>query len=142
MGTIEILNDLQLIVKDEKVGASEAALLGMLKIRPFHYGLVCLNVYDEGSVYHPDVLDIQPEDLIKRFLSGVSNIAAVSLAMGYPTVASVPHSIVAGFKNVAAVCLEADIDIHKLQASRNTWLIHRSLSAKWPHQRQKNQPLV
>jgi len=113
-GTIEILNDLQLIVKDEKVGASEAALLGMLKIRPFHYGLVCINVYDEGSVYHPDVLDIQPEDLIKRFLSGVSNIAAVSLAMGYPTVASVPHSIVAGFKNVAAVCLEADIDIPQI----------------------------
>jgi len=113
-GTIEILNDLQLIVKDEKVGASEAALLGMLKIRPFHYGLVCLNVYDEGSVYHPDVLDIQSDDLIKRFMSGITNIAAVSLAMGYPTVASVPHSIVSGFKNVASVCLEADIDIPQI----------------------------
>lgn len=113
-GTIEILNDLQLIVKDEKVGASESALLGMLKIRPFHYGLICLNVYDEGSVYHPDVLDIQADDLIKRFMSGITNIAAVSLAMGYPTVASVPHSIVSGFKNVAAVCLEADIDIPQI----------------------------
>jgi len=113
-GTIEILNDLQLIVKDEKVGASESALLGMLKIRPFHYGLICLNVYDEGSVYHPDVLDIQADDLIKRFMSGVTNIAAVSLAMGYPTVASVPHSVVNGFKNVAAICLEADIDIPQI----------------------------
>merc|ERR1712019_207468 len=89
--------------------------LSMLKIRPFHYGLVCANVYDEGSVYHPSVLDIKPDDLIQRFLSGVTNIAAVSLAIGYPTTASVPHSIVNGFKNVAAVCLEADIDIPQIQ---------------------------
>jgi large subunit ribosomal protein LP0 len=113
-GTIEILNDIHLIKKDEKVGASEAALLGMLKIKPFHYGLVCNTVYDEGSVYSPDVLDIKPEDLRKQFCDGVANITAVSLAIGYPTVSSVPHLVVNGFKNLAAVCLEADIDIPQI----------------------------
>ena len=49
------------------------------------------------------------------FVQGVGNIAAVSLEIGYPTVASVPHSIVNGFKNVASVCLEADIDIPEIQ---------------------------
>ena len=34
-------SDIHLIKKGEKVGASEAALLGMLKIYPFSYGLVC-----------------------------------------------------------------------------------------------------
>ena len=38
----------------------------------------------------------------------------MSLEIGYPTVASVPHSMVNGFKNVAAVCLEADIDIKEI----------------------------
>jgi len=113
-GTIEILNDIQLCKKGEKVGASESALLGMLKIRPFHYGLVCRSVYDEGSVYAPEVLDIKPEDLVQRFCDGIANVAAVSLAIGYPTVASVPHSIVNGFKKLAAVCLEADIDIPQI----------------------------
>ncbi len=47
---------------------------------------------------------------------GIANIAAVSLEIGYPTVASVPHSVVNGFKNVAAVCLEADIDIPQIAA--------------------------
>merc|ERR1712048_224787 len=42
-------------------------------------------------------------------------ILQLSLAIGYPTTASVPHSIVNGFKNVAAVCLEADIDIPQIQ---------------------------
>merc|ERR1712034_59909 len=115
-GTIEILSDIHLIKKDEKVGASESASLGMLKIRPFHYGLVCCTVYDEGSVYSPAVLDIKPDDLITRFMEGIANIASVSLAIGYPTVCSVPHSVVNGFKNIAAVCLEADIDIPQIAA--------------------------
>jgi len=113
-GTIEILNDIHLVKFGEKVGASEAALLSMLKIKPFHYGLVCKTVYDEGSVYSPEVLDIRPDDLIKRFCDGVANITAVSLAIGYPTVSSVPHIVVNGFKNLASVCLEADIDIPQI----------------------------
>lgn len=113
-GTIEILSEIHLIHKDEKVGASEAALLQMLKIRPFHYGLIINAVYDDGSIFSPAVLDITDDDIIKTFCSGISNIAAVSLAIGYPTTASVPHSIVNGFKNVAAVCLEADIDIPQI----------------------------
>jgi len=113
-GTIEILSEIHLIKMDDKVGASEAALLQMLKIRPFHYGLIINAVYDDGSIFSPAVLDITDDDIIKTFCSGIANIAAVSLAIGYPTTASVPHSIVNGFKNVASVCLEADIDIPQI----------------------------
>ena len=38
-GTIEILSEVHLITLGEKVGASEATLLQMLKIFPFTYGL-------------------------------------------------------------------------------------------------------
>jgi large subunit ribosomal protein LP0 len=113
-GTIEILSDIHLIKKDEKVGASEAALLQMLNIKPFHYGLIVEQVYDNGAVFSPEILDITDDDILKKFTSGISNIAAASLAIGYPTVASVPHSIVNGFRNLAAVCLEADIDIPQI----------------------------
>jgi large subunit ribosomal protein LP0 len=114
-GTIEILSEIHLIKVDEKVGASEAALLQMLKIRPFHYGLSINSVYDDGSIFSPSVLDITDDDIIGIFCTGIANIAAVSLAIGYPTTASVPHSIVNGFKNLAAVCLEADIDIPQIE---------------------------
>jgi len=88
----------------------------MLNIRPFHYGLIVKTVYDNGSVFNPEILDIKDEDLIMKFCAGLSNIAAVSLSIGYPTTASVPHSIINGFKNVAAVCLESDIDIPQIAA--------------------------
>jgi len=108
-GTIEILSDVHLIKVNEKVGASEATLLNMLKISPFSYGLIIQQVYDSGTVFEPAILDITDEDLHKRFLEGVANIASVSLAIGYPTVASVAHSIVDVFKNVVAVAVETDI---------------------------------
>merc|ERR1712150_118927 len=113
-GTIEILSDIHLIKQDEKVGASEAALLQMLNIKPFHYGLQVSQVYDNGAIFSPDVLDITDDDIIKKFCGGITNVAAASLAIGYPTVASVPHSVINGFKNIAAVCLEADIDIPRI----------------------------
>jgi len=107
---VEILNEIHLIKKDDKVGASEATLLNMLNISPFTYGLVIRQVYDSGTVFDPEILDITPEDLRAKFLAGVRNVAAVSLAIGYPTLASVPHSIVNGLKNLIAVAVETDIN--------------------------------
>lgn len=108
-GTIEILNEIHLIHKGDKVGASEATLLNMLNISPFSYGLVIQQVYESGTVFEPEILDITPEDLRAKYLQGVQNVAAISLAIGYPTVASAPHSIVNGLKNLIAIACETDI---------------------------------
>jgi len=108
-GTIEIVNDVQLMKEGDKVGASEATLLNMLNISPFTYGLVVQQVYDQGTVFSPKVLDITDDDLMKTFTEGLSNVAAVSLAIGYPTIASVPHSVVRGFQNLLAIAAVTDI---------------------------------
>lgn len=108
-GNIEIVNDVHLLKPGDKVGASEAALLNKLNISPFTYGMEIIQVYDNGSLYGPEVLNIKDSDLIASFLSGVRNVAAVSLAVGYPTVASVPHSVVNGYKNVLAIALATEI---------------------------------
>uniref|UniRef100_V5HJ39 Large ribosomal subunit protein uL10 n=1 Tax=Ixodes ricinus TaxID=34613 RepID=V5HJ39_IXORI len=71
-GTIEILNEIHLIKKDDRVGASEATLLNMLNISPFSYGLKILQVYDSGTVFSPEILDITPEDLRSAFVEGVA----------------------------------------------------------------------
>jgi len=114
-GTIEILNDVKLIKVGEKVGASEATLLNMLNISPFSYGLQIQMVYDSGTVFDLSVLDITDDDIRARFLEGVSNIASLSLAIGYPTLVSVPHSIVNGFKNLLAVAAATDIEFKEAE---------------------------
>lgn len=108
-GTIEIVNDVQLLKEGDKVGLSEATLLNMLNISPFTFGLVVLQVYDQGSVFSPKVLDITTEDLMKSFTTAITNVASASLAIGYPTIASVPHSVVNGLKNLLAIAAVTDI---------------------------------
>jgi len=117
-GCIEILNDVNLINEGDKVGASEATLLNMLNISPFSYGLLIQQVYDSGSIFKPEILDIKDEDIHQRFMEGVRNIAAVCLAIGYPTVCSVPHSIVNGFKKLLAVAVMTDIDFEEANMTK------------------------
>ncbi|KAG0003336.1 ribosomal protein P0 (A0) (L10E) [Entomortierella chlamydospora] len=107
-GTIEIINEVHLIKTGVRVGASEAALLNMLNISPFTYGLTVVQVYDNGTVFHPSILDIEEETLVSHFMAGIKNIAAISLQIGYPTIASVPHSIINAYKNLLAVSIATE----------------------------------
>lgn len=114
-GTIEIINDVPILKPGDKVGASEATLLNMLNISPFSYGLVIEQVYDSGSIFSPNILDIKPEDLRSKFQQGVANVAALSLAIGYPTIASAPHSIANGFKNLLAIAAVTDVEFKQAE---------------------------
>ncbi|KAK8593224.1 hypothetical protein V6N13_043172 [Hibiscus sabdariffa] len=107
-GTVEIITPVELIKKGDKVGSSEAALLAKLGIRPFSYGLVVLSVYDNGSVFSPEVLDLTEDDLIEKFATGVSMVTALSLAISYPTLAAAPHMFINAYKNVLAVAVATE----------------------------------
>jgi len=105
-GAIEILQDVHLIKIGTKVGSSESTLLSMLDRKPFSYGLTVSNVYEEGKIYNAKFLDISSEQVLQKFAAGISTIAAISLATGVPTVASVPHTLLNAFKNLVAISLE------------------------------------
>jgi len=117
-GTIEITNNVNLITAGDKVGMSEATLLNMLGISPFTYGLVVTKVYDSGSIFDPSILDITDEDLKAHVLAGIRNIASLCLKIGYPTVASVPHSIINGMKNCMALAAVTDITFKEAETMK------------------------
>jgi large subunit ribosomal protein LP0 len=114
-GTIEITNDVHLIKANTKVGPSEATLLNMLDISPFTYGLTVISVYDNGVVFDPSILDITNETMIKNLMEGIQQIACMSLALKYPTVASMPHLLVNGYKNLVAISLASDYCIEQVK---------------------------
>jgi len=109
-GTIEITQDLKLVEAGSKVGASEATLLNMLNISPFTYGMGISQIYDQGQVFAPDVLDIEESQLLKAFSTAVNTVATISLALNFPTLPSVIHSIVNSYKNVLSVAVETDYE--------------------------------
>ena len=105
---MEIITNVELIKKGDKVGSSEAALLAKLGIRPFSYDLVVLQVYDDGSVFSPEVLDLMDEELIEKFFIGVSMVTSLSLAISYPTLAAAPHVFTNAYKNILAVAVATE----------------------------------
>jgi len=114
-GQVEITNDILLIREGTKVGSSESTLLQKLNIKPFRYGLLIKMVYDNGSMYEPKFLDVRDEDVINKFRSGVTNVACLSLATGLPTVASLPHTLIRGFKNLLAIAVATNYTFPKAE---------------------------
>jgi large subunit ribosomal protein LP0 len=107
-GTIEILQDVPLIKKGDKVGSSESTLLQMLDIRPFEYGLQMVAVYDSGSVIDATVLDMTDDDILSKFVVGVGNVASLSLGINFPTLASFPHVVMNAYKNLLSIAIGTD----------------------------------
>lgn len=107
-GQIEITNPVNLIKIGDKVGNSEAALLSKLNIKPFSYGLAIDCVYDSGSLFPVSILDISRSDILSKFSFALSQVAALSLQIGFPNQASIPHSIANAFQTCVAVAVELE----------------------------------
>lgn len=105
---IEIIADKKIITAGQKIEATHAALLDKLKIRPFSYKMHVKKVYEVGSIFSPDVLDITSEDILSRFRTSIGNLASISLASGYITKPAVPHMIINAFKNLASVTFDSE----------------------------------
>jgi len=104
-GQIELTNVVHLIHKGDKVKPGASALLQKLKITPFSYGIDVTRVYNNGFVYGADLLDMTDRDVLDKFATGLSNIAALGYAINYPTLAMVPHVIVNAYKNLLSIGL-------------------------------------
>jgi len=92
-GQIEIVSEQKIITKGTKVGPSEVALLSKLNIKPFTYGLSLISVYDNGSLFEAKALEMTSADLKMKFIASVRRVAAASISLGYPTLASLPHQV-------------------------------------------------
>jgi len=108
-GTIEIVSDIHLVPAGQKVDASQATLLNMLNISPFTYGMKIIQIFSDGQLFPESVLNVSEDELLEKFMSGVKTIASISLAINYPTLASVTHSLVNSYKNLLAIALATDI---------------------------------
>jgi len=107
-GTVEIINDVVLLKKGQKVGSSEVALLAKLNIMPFFYEMHCKSFFEGGNIFDASVLDITDEALMRSFAEGVANVSGLALSTNIPTLASLPYILSNGFRNVAGIAFATD----------------------------------
>ena len=92
----------------EFISASGHHTLTISGISPFTYGMGISQVYDQGQTFPPSVLDIEEKQLMDALASAIKTITAVSLALNYPTLPSVMHTLVNGYKKILAVAIETE----------------------------------
>merc|ERR1719158_1847819 len=102
-------------VQGTKVGASAAALLAKLNIKPFDYGMEVKFVMQDGAVFPAAVLDMSEDVIIGKFVNGCSHMAAFSRMVGVPTEAALPHMFANGMKNIASLCGDIDIEFKEIE---------------------------
>jgi len=117
-GAIELINPVTLIKKNEKVSSTAVALLTKMGIRPFHFGIQVSSVYENGFIYKASVLDLTKEDLLRKFIAGVSYVACISLGARYPTLASVVHSVARGYQKLAAISLSTNYTFDEIKEAK------------------------
>jgi len=114
-GAIEITADFKICTAGERVVLSAQALLTKLNIKPFEYGMKVRQVYQDGAVFDAAVLDITDDVLMKKFLTGVSNVAAFGREIGIPTEAGLPHMMTSAFKNIVAIVADIDFNFKEVE---------------------------
>ncbi|KAL9998634.1 putative 60S ribosomal protein L10P, insertion [Helianthus debilis subsp. tardiflorus] len=108
-GTVEIITHVELIKKGDKVGSSEAALLPNLASGHWvHPRLLFCQTWHRAILIRPEVLDLTEDALIEKFALGVSMVTSLVLAIHYPTIATAPHMLINGYKNLLVVAIETE----------------------------------
>jgi len=105
-GQIDIEEAVQVLFAGQKVGASEAALLVKLGIKPFYYGMKVKSIYENGQVIDASVLDITTDQIAAAFSAGLRQVAALCFTINYPTIVGVPHTLLRAYKEMLALGLE------------------------------------
>lgn len=114
-GSIEIINQVHLIKKDERVSASAVALLSKLGVKPFSFSIQVLQVYENGSLYAAKILDLSDDDMLQKFFVGVNLVAALSMQIGVPTLPAIPHYFFHTFQTLVAISLATEYTFERAQ---------------------------
>jgi len=114
-GAVEIVTDVHLIHAGQKVTPSHVSLLAKLDIKPFFYQMMVVSIFDDGTVFSSAVLDITPDELLKKFFNGVSIITALSLRIGVPNMATLPHSIARAVQMLLAVAVSTELSFKQAE---------------------------
>jgi large subunit ribosomal protein LP0 len=114
-GSVEIITDVHLIKPGQKVTPSHVSLLSKLDIKPFFYRMNVTHIFDDGTVFAAEILDKSHEDLLKQFFNGVAIVTALSLRIGVPNLATIPHSIARAFQSLLGIALATDITFKQAQ---------------------------
>ncbi|MDD5087143.1 MAG: 50S ribosomal protein L10 [Candidatus Nanoarchaeia archaeon] len=108
-GKIAIKQDAVVVKEGEVVNAQMAGVLSRLGVQPMEIGLNLVAVYDNGTIFKRDVLEIDEDEFMDKIKQAYSSSITIALELSFLTDATTEIMIAKAFNNAKAVALAQNI---------------------------------
>ncbi|MBW2965709.1 50S ribosomal protein L10, partial [Candidatus Woesearchaeota archaeon] len=108
-GKIAIKEDTVIVKEGEEIKANVAGMLTRLGIEPMEIGLDLVAVYEDGTIYTKDILDVDEEQLLAQLQDAHRWSFNLAVEAGYFTKDTIDLLVPKAFNEAKALALEANI---------------------------------
>ncbi len=108
-GKIAIQEDTVVVKEGEEIKANVAGMLTRLDIKPMEIGLDLVAVYEDGTIYTRDVLDIDEDKFLAQLQDAHRWSFNLAIEAGYFTKDTIELLVPKAFNEAKALALEANI---------------------------------
>ncbi len=131
-GKIAVMQDKVVCKKGDIINADTASVLALMKIEPLEIGLDLIAVFEEGTIYAKNVLDVSAEDYLNNLMLAVQQGITLSLEIGFVTKETVTLALQKAFREARQLAVDGNliekefIDEVLMKAVREAILLEKS----------------
>jgi len=126
-GKVVIKTDKVLVPKGEKISQEIAQMLTRLEIFPIEIGITLNGVFEEGSIFQPDVLDIDIDEFLGKMKQASVDAFTLAVETSWMTKDTIEPLLIKAYYNAFTLALEQGImnkqTIEHLISKANTQMI-------------------
>ena len=126
-GKVVIKTDKVLVPKGEKISQEIAQMLTRLEIFPIEIGITLNGVFEEGSIFQPDVLDIDVDEFLGKMKQASVDAFTLAVETSWMTKDTIEPLLIKAYYNAFTLALEQGImnkqTIEHLISKANTQMI-------------------
>lgn len=108
-GAVVISKRHKVAEEGEAISVDLADALSRLEIEPMIVGLDMKAVWEDGTVFDREVLDVDPQAFIDDLVNAHARAESLALEVQYPTAKTMPSLLQRGFSHARSLGLEASI---------------------------------
>ena len=108
-GKVIIKTDKIIVPAGEKIKPDVAQILTRLEIFPVEIGMNLNGVYEDGTLFKPDVLDVNIEEFIVKMSLASGNAFILALELGWTNKHTIQPLIMKAYNNALIIALEQGI---------------------------------
>ena len=108
-GKVVIRTDKVIVPKGEKIPADVAQMLTRLEIFPIEIGMTLHAIYEDGSIFKPDVLDVDIDQILGRMKQASANAFNLAIEAGWYNELTIKPLLLKAHSNALTLALEQGI---------------------------------